>query len=754
MPFFLLMIRPWRRWLLGAATLFGGAGAHAQTPASPPRPSAEQTGNFRCAFDSVQQAAFARQPGAKAAYEQFLARAARGAAQEAARGPQGAAPDVTIPVVVHIVFSSGFGISDAQVADALRIANEDLSKTNADTAAIVPAFQSRVANVGFRFRLAQKDPSGDCTTGITRTYSALASIAYGELIKSEVNWDPDRYLNIWVVEPSLSPGRAGYAFLPCTGGSRDGIVIDNRHFGSIGTAINSNFAARALTHEIGHYFGLRHTWGPTNTPGEAGNCGIDDGIADTPNTTGTSGCNLAFAPCTDPQTSQPILANVQNYMDYTSCTNMFTNGQRAVMRASLALSCRSTLSSAANLVATGTNDGYQPPAAGCPPVLRIVTDRRRVCPNGPVFLSSYGSTAALNDVNAQRQWLFPGGVPASSPLRTPTVVYATPGIYNVTLTVTPVGGGTPVSRTESSWVLVGGPGTGPSGPLTESFENPAFPRSFGPLDLRNWDSDTIARSSGARWRRVSGGGLVAANGTACLSMSNGAASSLNPNRASITSPAFDLSGFQGRPVELRFRTAWAVDPLVVNSASRDELLVQYGTDCELQSNTGGRNYLNGELIAAGQAAQTGFVPTSAQQWTTLALPLDPRYIGPSTWVRFVARSNGGNPFYLDDVRIVDAATPTATSAAELARRGIGVYPNPLTAETAVHFTLTAAERAAVRLTDMLGREVASSPAKSYGPGPQAIRLPGAAGRALPAGVYVVHLTLGQQVFTTRVLVPQ
>ncbi|MDQ2772914.1 MAG: hypothetical protein M3Y54_20715 [Bacteroidota bacterium] len=67
-----------------------------------------------CAFDQVQEAAFARQPGSKAAYQQFLAQVARRASQQ--RGPSNAAPDVTVPVVMHIVFGAGnqpTGITDA-----------------------------------------------------------------------------------------------------------------------------------------------------------------------------------------------------------------------------------------------------------------------------------------------------------------------------------------------------------------------------------------------------------------------------------------------------------------------------------------------------------------------------------------------------------------------------------------------------------------------------------------------------------------
>ena len=744
------------RWLLGAAVLFGAARVQAQAPIGPP------TGGMSCAFDQLQAAAFARQPGSKAAYHQFLAQAARLASQP--RGPLGAAPDVTVPVEVHIVFSgtsnTGFttGITDAQVADALRVLNLDYSKTNPDTISVIPAFVSRVANVGFRFRLAKLDPTGSCTTGITRTYktSASANIASDstDALKRLVRWDPSRYLNVWVVDgisAGLS-GVAGYAYLPCTGGVADGIVILNQYFGTIGTASGSA-NRHVLSHEVGHYFGLQHTWGNTNTPGIASNCGLDDGIADTPNTSGTFGCNLAYSPCTDPATSQPILANVQNFMDYSSCTNMFTTGQRAVMRAALTLGCRGTLTTPANLTATGTADGYQPPAGGCPAAVAIGVDQRQVCANqsgGPRFFIGYGNSDALNAPGARVQWAFPGGVPATSTGLVARVGYPTPGLYDVTLTITPAGGG-PVMRTEQRFMQVGGPGTGLSGAVNESFENAGFPNNFGPADLRNWKADTLNRPVSFRWQRLSGGSLVAADGTACLVVPNVVAASSNYNYCYITSPALNLSGFNGQALQLVFRTARAGNPRVAAS-NDDELTVQYGTDCEVYSNVTGMTYTSGDLQVAGQPSQNGFVPNAARQWKTLTLPLNPAYLGASTWVRFGFKTKGGNPFYLDQVRINTAAA-LGTSPAALARFAISVYPNPLTAETAVHFTLPTPGPVAVQLFDLLGREVAQVPARVYEAGPQAIRLPGSSGRALAGGVYLVRLTLDEQSFSTRVLAP-
>ena len=238
--------------------------ARAQAPALRAYP--EHRFGPRCAFDSVQEAAWRRNPAARAEYQAFLQQVRETVARDATPATQARVlPDVTVPVVMHIIHTGGSNnISDAQVLDAMRIINLDFSKTNADTSQIASLFVSRIANVGFRFRLAKLDPSGNCTTGITRTYSTQTNIG-DDAVKQLIVWDQSRYLNVWICENANGAG--GYSILPCQGGPSDGIVIRNAQFGSIGTSGGNNLSHRSLTHEIGHYFGLPHTWGGSNTPG-------------------------------------------------------------------------------------------------------------------------------------------------------------------------------------------------------------------------------------------------------------------------------------------------------------------------------------------------------------------------------------------------------------------------------------------------------------------------------------------------------
>ena len=111
-------------------------------------------------------------------------------------------------------------------------------------------------------------------------------------------------------------------------------------------------------------------------------------------------------------------------------------------------------------------------------------------------------------------------------------------------------------------------------------------------------------------------------------------------------------------------------------------------------------------------------------------------------------STPGNGFYFDNLRVANAL---GTKADALAARGISVFPNPLTNETAVHLSLATATQVQLRLTDVLGRDVLTLPAKTYGAGPLALPLQ-TAGRPLRAGLYVVRITLGGETFSSKLTV--
>ena len=94
-----------------------------------------------------------------------------------------------------------------------------------------------------------------------------------DAVKSLSYWNSFQYFNIWTVKrfAPQDDGNTllGYAQFPNTGSmSTDGVVLLSSQMVSGGT----------LTHEVGHWLGLRHTWGDSD-------CG-DDGIKDTPQARG------------------------------------------------------------------------------------------------------------------------------------------------------------------------------------------------------------------------------------------------------------------------------------------------------------------------------------------------------------------------------------------------------------------------------------------------------------------------------------
>lgn len=255
----------------------------------------------------------------------------------------------TIPVVIHIIYNDIYSnISNAQVYSAITAINEDYNANNLEFDNVISSFNSIKSDLDISFSLAQLDPSGNYTTGITRTESDFTDNA-NENVKSLILWDPNMYLNVWVVD-NIESGAGAYAYYPGTAPSgAEGIVCRNSQFGTIGTSSSANFSSTTLTHEVGHYLNLAHTWGDSNDPGSVSNCDIDDSVSDTPNTQGTLyGCNTNQYTCGS-------LDNIQNYMDYTDCTNMFTEGQRSRVHASLhsSLGGRVNLWQHENLLATG-----------------------------------------------------------------------------------------------------------------------------------------------------------------------------------------------------------------------------------------------------------------------------------------------------------------------------------------------------------------------------------------------------------------
>ncbi len=245
--------------------------------------------------------------------------------------PVGDRTVVTIPVVFHVVYANATeNISDAQIMSQLDVLNADFRALNSDVTLTPPLFAALVADCQVNFCLAQRDPSGNPTNGITRKSTTVTSWGTNDNVKRAtaggVNpWNRDQYLNIWVC--NIGGGILGYAQFPGGNSATDGVVLDYRYVGTIGTATPPFNKGRTGTHEVAHWLGLRHIWGDAA-------CG-NDFVADTPqHDASNSGCPTY--PHLSTCTGTPVEMTM-NFMDYThdACMYMFSQGQKTRIQAFL-----------------------------------------------------------------------------------------------------------------------------------------------------------------------------------------------------------------------------------------------------------------------------------------------------------------------------------------------------------------------------------------------------------------------------------
>jgi hypothetical protein len=237
---------------------------------------------------------------------------------------------VTVKTIVHVVYRTAEqNISDAQIAGQIKALNKDFRATNPDRKHTPEPWIGLVTDSRIQFKLSK----------VTRTKTSKNGFTFDDGVKSAAAGgiapqEPLSHLNIWVC--ALTGGLLGYAQFPGGPAATDGVVINVRAFGTTGTAEAPFDKGRTATHEIGHYFNLRHIWG--DTP----DCSGSDMVGDTPNCAGPN----------DGKPKWPIITcnngpngdMFMNYMDYTDDAAMFMFTTQQVLRMRTALdSMRSRL---------------------------------------------------------------------------------------------------------------------------------------------------------------------------------------------------------------------------------------------------------------------------------------------------------------------------------------------------------------------------------------------------------------------------
>ena len=364
-----------------------------------------QTGtaqSLRCGH----QHAIQQQAHQHANYERLVQQTFEQAKQRSQQAHSRSQDVLTVPVVVHVVYNTQEqNVSDELIFSQINVLNEDFQRQNPDAEDGREMFKSIAGDAKIQFVLADTDPDGNPTTGITRTqtdvesfmnlsldniFEAIDSCGFDinsqegtecllnallggtetedgglqlDNVKSSAKggvdaWDTQRYINIWVCNLNANllgqemPMVMGFAYppvgapnwpeegLPTDLKDIDGVVVHHQAFGvdnpNAGLVEGIFKKGRTCTHEMGHYFGLRHISGD-------GDCASDDGIGDTPAEVATQNPDLnPNVVCSDlhsldtcPEDGLPDM--IENFMSYNpeACQNLFTAEQVGIMRAML-----------------------------------------------------------------------------------------------------------------------------------------------------------------------------------------------------------------------------------------------------------------------------------------------------------------------------------------------------------------------------------------------------------------------------------
>ena len=591
-----------------------------------------------------------------------------------------------IPIVFHVIhFNGPENISTAQVHDAVDVLNTNFRALNANIGEVIPEFEDLVADIEIEFRLAQKDPQGNCHPGINRIVSELTYVGDSEM-KSLIQWPRNKYLNVWVCE--YAAGAAGYALYPGSvngnqNADQDGIVLQHSYCGSIGTA--NLYRSRTLTHEVGHWLNLRHPWGNSNNPGLADNCDEDDNVSDTPNTIGWTSCVLDGTTCGS-------LDNVQNYMDYSYCGRMFTQGQKTRMRTA-ALSTvaqRNQLSTASNLQATGV--------AGedilCEASFDM--DRRLICVGDSVKFTdqSYHSPTSWS-------WEFGDGEALSGGqgegVQSFYHTFNAPGLYDVTLTV---GNGTDeVTNTVTEAVYVMDAGEMDL-PMSQGFESGEYPDPQwfieDPLNDGTWELTDDA----------------AATGTQCMFIENWG-NNVEFNDDFLRTATMDMSGMS--EIHISYKWAYVHKGTTEASETDDRLRVSVTGDC---GNDWDLRRMHRGFTDLPSADPNPFpwAPSGPEEWKGYTIVLDnDEYLTEFFRVQFEFESRLGNNIYLDDINIQGFGNTEVAEALDGLTRSWTLAPNPAAQASVVAFQTRVAGMADMTIQDASGR-ILSQEAKALGAG--------------------------------------
>jgi hypothetical protein len=565
-----------------------------------------------------------------------------------------------IPVIVHVCYyqnTNSQNIPASRVTAQITTLNNDFAGIGLNSDIVPAPFVPVKGNANITFQLAKLDlnnnilaePGIDRVNAQSKGWPNPGTQGWERdfidgTIKKSIIWDPNYYLNIWVVPAIKSssggtilgyatfPGMSTLDGMPDFPGNlqNDGLVIRASYFGTTGSS-----KGRTATHEIGHWLGLRHIWGDES-------CGTDF-VNDTPTAqTSNGGCpTYPYKVNACGAGSSPNGEMFMNFMDYTTdnCMSMFTNDQVSRFQAVM-----ENADFRVNLPNSPVLDTVkQKPVAK----LSILKLNAALC----ATVQTIDFTDKSLFAPTSWKWSFSGGTPSTSTLKNPAnISFNTGGLHDVQLIAFNAVG----SDTLNYQLNVPIVGTA-TFPFTEDFESPYFP----PI---GWETVNRNGNPAINWdARVGYSGF--GNGIRSMIFDN---TSLDGkySKDDIQTPKIDLTGISA--AKLKFDVAYA--PFFGDIGSGvdeflwDTLEVLITDNCQLTTQS---IYKKGEpnLATFPEGIGSEFYPTSSQ-WRSDTVIIPAAYLNKPN-VQLIFRNYGdyGHTIYVDNINLFSTvSTPSATAS--------------------------------------------------------------------------------------------